>query len=286
MRPEDSKPIESCGGYYCDPSIGHIDCGPNPSCKCSHSLRNHTEHVSGEVGPCCRCECQQFVEHDANRQRRDFDHAMHVNINQRQDAQRKSGSEWEHWLYEAKGLAGEIRRLTRLFAQERTGQLPNTFKYCSLSPVEFVPENKLMCCLGTVPKACEILQQTLVGMDGFPVEMIDAARAHICATHILTESAKRMIDTSEGYVTDATDRAFWSRTYESMAASGPDEDDGLRCPNCGDNDWETWYMKAPWFKAEESGAQPGTPDGPPVHWAQGEQTCPVCHHKWFVQASD
>lgn len=278
--------LQSCGGYYCDPSIGHIDCGPNPRCGCSHSLRNHTEHTTGQVGSCCRCECQQFVEFDAGRQKRRFDHAMHVNINQREDERRKAGEESEHWLYEGKTLAGEIARLTRLYKLERTGQLPTSFRYCSLSPTEQIPDNSLLCCLGKEPKSCDILQQTFAGIDQFPVEMIDSAKAHVCATHILTESAKRLIDTSEGYVLDATDRAFWQRTYGYMAMPGPDDNDGLRCPNCGDNDWETWYMKAPWFKAEETGTQPGTPDGPPVHWAQGEQTCPMCLHKWFVQASD
>ena len=277
--------LNSCGGYYCDPSIGHIDCGPNPSCECSHSLRNHTDHASGTIGSCCRCECQKFVEFDAGRQRRRFDHEMHVNINRRQDALREKGEKWEHWIYEAKTLPNEIARLTRLFQLDRKGELPKLYKHCSLSPVEALPENSLMCCLGTEPKTCEILTQAFAGMDQFPAEMIDSAKAHVCVTHILTESATRLIDTSEGYVTDSTHREFWRRTYESMAAPGPDEGDELRCPNCGDNDWETWYMKNPWFKAEETGTQPGTPDGPPVHWAQGEQTCPMCLHKWFVQAS-
>ncbi len=90
---------------------------------------------------------------DPDRQRRDLDHQMYVNINQRQDTLRKSGShEWEHWLYEGKGLAGQIGYLTKLFEKERTGTLPDQFKYCSLSPTEAVPENKLMCCLGTEPK--------------------------------------------------------------------------------------------------------------------------------------
>lgn len=233
-----------------------------------------------------RIETNATLKADPGRQGRDFDHQMHVNINKRQDALRNSCAEWEHWLYEAKTLPSEISRLTRLFGQERKGELPSTFKYCSFSPTEKIAENKLTCCLGEEPAKCKILLDTFAGMDSFPAEMIDKAKAHICVTHILTESTKRMIDTSEGYVLDETDRAFWSRTYEAMAAPGPDDGDGLRCPNCGDNDWETWYMKAPWFKQEESGIQPGTPDGPAVHWAQGEQTCPMCNHKWFLQASD
>lgn len=279
--------MNDCGGYYCDPRVGHIDCGPNPACGCTHSLKNHTDHASGRVGSCGRCACQTFVEHDKNKQQRNFDHQMHVNINHRQEAIRKSGGEWEHWPYEAKGLSREIRYLTKLFAKERTGQLPDKMKYCSMSPTEAVPENTLLCCLGIEPKKCPILLDTFKDMDSFPPEMTDAAKANVCVTHILTNSAKGgFIDTSEGYVTDATERAFWQRTYEYMAMPGPDEGDGLRCPNCGDNDWETWYMKAPWFKQEDSGIQPGTPDGPAVHWAQGDQTCPMCKHVWFVQASE
>ena len=60
----------------------------------------------------------------------------------------------------------------------------------------------------------------------------------------------------------------------------------MKCPNCGDDDWEVWYMKAPWFKRESSGVQAGTADGPAVHWAEGEQTCPTCKHAWWVSDSD
>src|SRR5690348_7355193 len=131
--------MESCGGYYCDPSIGHVDCGPNPRCECWHSLRNHTDHESGEVGSCGRCDCQKFAEFDAGRQRRRFDHETHVNINRRQDARRVAGEEWEHWLYEAKTLPGEIARITRLYQLERKGELPKLYKHCSMSPVETLP---------------------------------------------------------------------------------------------------------------------------------------------------
>jgi len=211
--------MEECGGYYCDPSIGHIDCGPNPSCECLHSLRNHTDNASGEVGSCCRCGCHMFSEFDVARQRRRFDHAMHVNINQRQDTRRKAGEEWESWLYEGKTLPAEIARITRLYELQRKGELPTQYKHCSFSPSESLPENRLMCCLGTEPIACDILNQTFAGMDQFPPEMIDSAKAHVCVAHILTESSKRLIDTTEGYVTDSTDREFWRRTHESMGRS-------------------------------------------------------------------
>lgn len=60
----------------------------------------------------------------------------------------------------------------------------------------------------------------------------------------------------------------------------------MQCPKCGDDNWESWYMKAPYFKMERSGVQGGTPDGPAVHWAEGEQTCRACGHKWWVWDSD
>lgn len=154
---------------------------------------------------------------DSRRVARQLDHAMHVNINRRQDARHKAGEEWEHWLYEAKRLGGELGRITRLFEQERTGTLPTSFRHCSMSPTEKVADNSLMCCLGKEPKACPILRETFASTEQFPPAMLDAAKANVCVTHILTESAKRLVDTSEGYVTDATERAFWQRTYEYMA---------------------------------------------------------------------
>lgn len=159
-------------------------------------------------------------EQKALKLQRDFEWQIHGNINQRQDAIRaKNGNHdgWEGWLYESQRVQREIRYLPVLIGRERRGELPKTFKYCSHSPTEQLPvENKLMCCLGQELKACEILRDTFKDAESFPSEMIDEAKAHVCVTHILTESAKRLIDTSEGFVLDETDRQFWQRTYRSM----------------------------------------------------------------------
>lgn len=51
-------------------------------------------------------------------------------------------------------------------------------------------------------------------------------------------------------------------------------DDG-KCSSCG---WQFDFdnLKALNFEVEESGVQPGTVDGPAVHWATGAITCPNC----------
>lgn len=53
-------------------------------------------------------------------------------------------------------------------------------------------------------------------------------------------------------------------------------DDGT-CSGCGY--WiaaDEHDLKLLGFVAEESGVQPGTPDGPAVHWATGYIVCPQC----------
>lgn len=48
-----------------------------------------------------------------------------------------------------------------------------------------------------------------------------------------------------------------------------------RCSGCG-----YWFdlseLDTLSFVVEESGVQPGTPDGPAVHWATGYIICPQC----------
>ena len=43
--------------------------------------------------------------------------------------------------------------------------------------------------------------------------------AKTCAWHVYEESKKRFVDASEGFHLDESDRRFWSRVYESMAAT-------------------------------------------------------------------
>lgn len=159
------------------------------------------------------------MDDDNGRSARNLDHKMHCNINERQEALRKdTNNPFEHWLYEAKRMMSELHRLPIMFKKEREGKLPTVFKYCSMSPTEQLPvENKLVCCLGQEVKTCQILADAFKGMDDISPEMIDSAKAHVCVGHILTESAKRFVDTSEGYISDETDRQYWQRTYASLA---------------------------------------------------------------------
>lgn len=49
-----------------------------------------------------------------------------------------------------------------------------------------------------------------------------------------------------------------------------------KCSNCGEQvDFDD--LKALNFEVIDSGVQPGTPDGPAVHWAVGTIECPNCH---------
>jgi hypothetical protein len=155
---------------------------------------------------------------------------MHVNINKRQSRLRElksNGSQYEHWLYEAKRAMQELKRLPYWFKKLRENDLPKTFTYCSLSETEELPvENQLICCLGVDVSKCEYLANIFADTAEYPPELIDQAKAHICVGHILQESARRFIDTSEGYVQDETDRQFWQRTYHYMAMT--DENDAPR----------------------------------------------------------
>lgn len=71
-----------------------------------------------------------------------------------------------------------------------------------------------------------------------------------------------------------------------MSMSGDDPEvyiteDG-RCSGCGELlDFDD--MSA--FELEESGVQPGTEDGPAVHWAYGVWVCPNCQARLPFETS-
>lgn len=57
-----------------------------------------------------------------------------------------------------------------------------------------------------------------------------------------------------------------------------------RCSGCGYQlDFDD--LKALDFRVEESGVQPGTPDGPAVYWATGYIICPNCHDRLPYETS-
>lgn len=58
-----------------------------------------------------------------------------------------------------------------------------------------------------------------------------------------------------------------------------------KCSECG---WlvDLDDLKALDFQATEGGVQPGTPDGPAVHWAEGTIACWRCGARLWIQVSD
>ena len=156
-------------------------------------------------------------------------HEWHVAINQHHDGKMGTG-EWKNWMYEAKSLADEVPRLTMLFERERLGNLPDTFKACSFSESEPVPDNHLQCCLGVVCRDCDALKA--LDTAKLTPEQIDAAKAWTCAAHIL--STEGFIDTSEGYILTADDRMYWDRVYQSLSA-GDEDSSGNGAPE-GDSE--------------------------------------------------
>lgn len=56
-----------------------------------------------------------------------------------------------------------------------------------------------------------------------------------------------------------------------------------KCYGCGYRFDHEEEMKL--FVVEESGVQPGTPDGPTVHWATGYIVCPNCQDRLPYEVS-
>jgi len=140
----------------------------------------------------------------------------HKIINQ-YHSNRDEGENFQHWMYEAKSTYSELPRLKRLFEAERTGDLPKIHKQCSLSKSEEVIDNHLTCCLGIDCRGCKFLK-AIENIEA-PPERIDEIKAYTCTVHILQESARRGIDTSEGYILRTDDRMYWDNVYKSMAVA-------------------------------------------------------------------
>lgn len=118
----------------------------------------------------------------------------------------------EHFMYEAMNAATEVPRLTKLFAMERTGTLPQFHQQCSQQEPEPI-KNVLTCCLGTQCSDCPFL--LALEKAELPPEEIDTAKAWTCVTHIISQGGD---PAKEGYVLTTSDVMFWERTYESLAA--------------------------------------------------------------------
>lgn len=139
-----------------------------------------------------------------------FLYEWHVAINQV-----NRSSNWRNWMYEAKTAADEIPRLAMIFKMERENMLPKVMQACSHSEPVPVPENYLTCCLGVKCRECP----ALLGLDKAKLtpDEIDLAKAWTCAAHIISETGKRLVDTSEGYILTVDDRMYWDRVYEHLA---------------------------------------------------------------------
>lgn len=146
---------------------------------------------------------------------RQFMHNWHVSINRHATIQRELGRPWPSYMYEGKSAAGELPRLIKLFALERTGQLPKIHRQCSRSQHEQIENNHLTCGLGMKCKECPELMALDSIKDATPDD-IDTAKAWTCVAHILENA--RNCDTSEGYILRVDDRMFWDRVYANLSA--------------------------------------------------------------------
>ena len=196
--------------------------------SCAHSVRTQPDvarkilftvvnlvlYAKGVVRSMTKTEPQTKVEIKASHQ---FFHEWHVAINVHS---REVGFDEMKFMYEAKSGLSELARLPYMFAKERKGELPTTHKQCSHSAPVQMPENYLMCCLGKKCKECPIL----LAIDKMKAtdEEKDIAKAMTCVTHIISEGGDFA---NEGYIMDCSDRMFWNRVHENLAA-GPCEVEG------------------------------------------------------------
>lgn len=140
----------------------------------------------------------------------------HVAINQYHYGENfKQIHERQPWLYDAKTMADEVPRMAMLFQAEREGTLPKIHRQCSHAEPEEVVDNHLSCCLGVKCRECPFL----LAMEGTNVsrENVDIIKAWTCAAHIMRETSKRMIDTSEGYILTEDDKMYWQNVYRSLS---------------------------------------------------------------------
>ena len=161
-----------------------------------------------------------------DRERRDILHQMHCNVNLRQQELRgENPSEWEHWLYEAIYLSGTLKGVAHRFKKLREGTLPTAMRYCSHSPVEALPPQKLTCALGKDVSECPILKDIFGNIETASQETLDELKASVCVAHIFRETVQPgcPADTSEGYMMDESDKAYWAKTYAYMSMENPDE---------------------------------------------------------------
>lgn len=148
-----------------------------------------------------------------------IDHEWHVAIN-KFAFDREKGEDLPHFMYEAKDLASESKRLVILFQKEREGKLGKVHRQCSFSEPVPIEDNHLMCCLGTECRKCEYLL-ALEKTEKVTPEQIDEIKAWTCCAHILMSGGDLA---KEGFILTTDDRMFWDNVYESMSYD-PDKED-------------------------------------------------------------
>jgi hypothetical protein len=165
------------------------------------------------------------------------DHIWHVWLNMWNQRQ---AAKFDHSMYEFKSMLDFLSYGKEQIEKAFTGQLRSTHRQCSRCESEPIDNNKLSCAFGTDVTQCEILQSIRTTFDekrnrecgvlgkhysGVSDQDLYRVMANTCAWHMYTEPIKtgRFIDTSEGWLTDTSDRMFWQRVHESMAGSDPDE---------------------------------------------------------------
>jgi hypothetical protein len=147
-----------------------------------------------------------------------LNHQWHVAINQ--FAMGKRGKDWPGFMYEAKDLASESKRLVLLFKKEREGMLGKLHRQCSLSAPVPVEDNHLTCCLGTECRKCEALL-ALEKAEKLTHEQIDEIKAWTCCSHILMEGGDMA---GEWFILTTDDRMYWDNVYESLSYD-PEQDE-------------------------------------------------------------
>ena len=156
---------------------------------------------------------------------RNIGHKWHIALNRHNFSslelgQKRDMEKFKDWMYDAKHMADEVPRLSRLFLLERTNQLPKLHRQCSQSALEEIADNHLTCCLGVECHKCDEL--LALEKADLPPENIDELKAWTCAAHILSEKGKHLIDDSEGYVLTTDDKMYWERVYSSLAQADTD----------------------------------------------------------------
>jgi hypothetical protein len=169
--------------------------------------------------------------------RQQANHIWHVWLNRRNTA-----GQFDHSMYEFKSMLQFLAYGHEQIEKAFTGNLRTIHRQCSHSLTEKIPCNKLSCAFGTDVTKCEILVSIKTTFqaererecgklgkhyDSVPDSEMYRVMANTCAWHMFTEPLKNgtFLDTSEGWLTDVSDRMFWDRVYSSLAARDPDDEE-------------------------------------------------------------